>query len=89
MKTNSYKRYVRLHDEAVLCIDGSATVSFIRDLSSAKKEDLEQHFNDLYYLFLSQYAAITKTPSITTEDEDRYIHLLKELFKVKRAIGEQ
>lgn len=88
MKTNLvYKTYFPKESEAIVCTDGAAVFSFIRDLSSAKKEDLEQHFNDLYYLFLSQYAAITKMSSVSTEDEDRYVHLLRELFKVKRVIS--
>lgn len=75
----------------VIATDGSlgSALMYIRDMSSAKREDLEQHFNDLYYLFLSQYAAITKTPTIGSEDEEKYIHLLKELFRVKRTLSEK
>jgi|JI10StandDraft_1071094.scaffolds.fasta_scaffold138528_4 hypothetical protein len=75
----------------LLVTDGSlgSALMYIRDVSSSKREDLEQHFNDLYYLFLSQYAAITKTPTIDSEDEEKYVHLLKELFRVKRSLSEK
>ena len=71
--------------------DGSfgSALAYIRDMSSSTREDLEQHFNDLYYLFLSQYAAITKIPDINSDDEEKYVHLLKELFRVKRTLSEK